>query len=788
MSIIRVGLDLPSRELFEYRIALDAHVSRGSLVLVPFGRGRTVGVVFEIADAPTVDPERLRDCESVIDALPPLPDDWLRLIAFAARYYQRGDGEAALQALPQSLRATAQYRADESGRWHNPRLDRLLAPPNAKPRRSRAKASATADTGPLVPVNASADICINPDAADDPSARLNPDQQAAFATIAARMSKPGAPLLLHGVTGSGKTEVYLAAARRALESGRQSLLLVPEINLTPQLLARVAAALPGRHIVALHSGLAESARLRGWLDASSGAADIVLGTRLAIFTPLPRLGLIVVDEEHDASYKQQDGLRYSARDLAVWRAQQHGVPVVLGSATPSLESWANADAGRYQRLDLPKRAKAGAVLPDICIVGSNEGRPAPQRGAQPAAPDSAGPTAAAASAAAASAADALIAAPDSAHGLDATAVADAAPPAAPVPVLDEARSGLSLDIQRALIECQAAGRQSLVFLNRRGYAPVLSCPSCGWAASCQRCTAHMVWHKADGRLHCHLCGLEQRLPRACPTCGNQDVRPFGRGTQRIEEVLAELLPTARIVRIDADSTRRKGSAEALFGQVHAGEADVLLGTQMVAKGHDFQNVALVVALGADAALYSHDFRAPERLFQQLMQVAGRAGRAVQPGDGAAPPPARVLIQTGVPDHPLFSALVAHDYPSFAREQLAERRTAALPPFTHQAMLRAESRNLADAVAFLADARDRAQALGDEHITVFDPVPMSIVRVANIERAQLLIEAGQRRRLQAFLPTWIAAFGGDRLIGRQRSLDRDRASQVRWHLEVDPIDI
>ncbi|WP_034411866.1 replication restart helicase PriA [Derxia gummosa] len=785
MAVIRVGLDLPSREHFEYRLPPGLNVSRGSLVLVPFGRSTVTGIVFELTETPTVDPTRLRDCVAVIGALPPLPEDWLVLIGFAARYYQRGEGEAALQALPQSLRAIAQYRQDDDGRWSNPRLDRLLAP--REPRRGRAR--------PRQELSSLASACNIGEFVDGP--RLNADQQAAVDAIGAGLDTSGAPLLLHGITGSGKTEVYLSGARQALDRGRQALLLVPEINLTPQLLARVEAAFPGRRIVALHSGLAELERLRGWLAAASGAADIVLGTRLAIFTPMPRLGLIVVDEEHDASYKQQDGLRYSARDLAVWRAHQLGVPVVLGSATPSFESWANVENGRYRRLDLPGRARAGAALPEIRIVASGavSGAPAARvavprlEGAMPDAAEAASVVAAGAGMTAPHLAPADVDTPPALH--DAPAASGIKPAAFPVVgsppafrLLDEAMTGLGAEVQRALVECLAAGRQSLVFLNRRGYAPVLSCPSCGWGASCPRCSAHLVWHKSDRRLHCHLCGLEHRVPRACPTCGNQDVRPFGRGTQRVEEALAELLPTARIVRIDADSTRRKGSAEALFDQVHAGEADVLVGTQMVAKGHDFQNVALVVALGADAALYSHDFRAPERLFQQLMQVAGRAGRA-----GADPdaPAARVLVQTGVPAHPLYAALVAHDYSAFAHEQLAERQAAGLPPYSHHAVLRAEARNLADAVGFLADARDHARAMlgDDDSIGVFDPVPMSIVRVANIERAQLLVEAGSRARLQAFLPRWIAAFGGERLVGRQ---SRSGTPSVRWHLEVDPIDI
>ena len=424
-----------------------------------------------------------------------------------------------------------------------------------------------------------------------------------------------------------------------------------------------------------------------------------------MFAPLPRLGLIIVDEEHDPSYKQQEGLRYSARDLAVWRAHQLRLPVLLGSATPSLESWWNAEQGRYRCITMAERARAGAVLPTMRLIDTS---------------------------------------------------------------VDQARDGLSQAVRQALEQTHARGEQSLVFMNRRGYAPVLACAACGWVAGCKRCTAHAVFHKADGRLHCHHCGWETRVPVACPTCGNLDLAPLGRGTQRIEENLAAALPGARIARIDADSTRRKGSASALFEQMHAGAIDVLVGTQMVAKGHDFERVSLVVVLGADAALFSADFRAPERLFQQLMQVAGRAGRAATPG--------RVLIQTRYPTHPMFAALVAHDYAHYAHQLIEERRDAGLPPFTHQAILRAEAKKLETALAFLQDARGLVAAEG---VRAYDPVPMTLTRLANIERAQLLVESASRAVLQAFLPRWTAALGVRGAV---------RARGVRWHLEVDPLDI
>lgn len=679
-SILRIALDLPSTASYDYLIDVERGAGRDDLLgrraLVPWGRGRAIGVVLEVLAQSDLPAGKLRLVEAILDDLPALPPDWLAYAEFAARYYQRGSGETILQVMPDPLRSADRYRRGPGG-WSAPAIARAL---------KRLAVMPAARGGDLPPALTSA-------------------QQEALAQMRTDAAAAPAALLLHGVTGSGKTEVYLHAVAEVLADGRQALVLVPEINLTPQLLKRFSARFARQRLFPLHSGLTEGERTLAWIAAATDQADIILGTRLAVFAPLTRLGVVVVDEEHDASYKQQEGMRYSARDLAVWRAKQLGIPIVLGSATPALETWWNAQSGRYRRVTLPARARAGAAMPRIELVDIRA---------------------------------------------------------------DPPRDGLSTSVRAALIETRARGEQSLVFLNRRGYAPVLACAACGWVATCRRCTAHTVFHKADGRLHCHHCGWEVRVPTACPTCGNVDLAALGRGTQRVEEGLAQTMPGASIVRIDADSTRRKGSAQAMFERVHSGEIDVLVGTQMVAKGHDFERVTLVAVLGADAALFSHDFRAPERLFQQLMQVAGRSGRAEVAG--------RVLVQTRYAEHPLFAALVAHDYARYAELLLEDRRSAGLPPFTFQAILRAEAKKLDAALEFLAQAK--AAALG-EGVRAYDPVPMALTRRAGIERAQLLVESNSRARLQAFLPVWIDALGG-RAGGRKGA--------VKWHVEVDPLEI
>ena len=746
---VRVALDHPLPTLFDYRCDATEPPQPGTLVSVPFGRRQVVGLVCEVIAHSDVPADKLRALDSICDACPPLSAEWLALAAFAADYYQRGLGEVALPALPQALR--------DPSRWA-----RLLAPqerysllpagraalPDALPVRASAlrrlaqalideeallaadarvihpKAVATLDawqTEGWVALEVTEAAALGaPIASDGAQHTTSPNlptltEEQAAAVEAIRDADGFAPFLLHGVTGSGKTEVYLRAlaAILAARPDAQALVLVPEINLTPQFEAAFRArfaALDGTSIVTLHSGLAEGERARNWFAAHSGRARIVLGTRLAVLASLPKLAIIVVDEEHDPAYKQQEGLRYSARDLAIWRAKQLGLPVVLGSATPSLESWWQADQGRYTRLTLSRRAVAEAVLPTVKLIDLEEER---RRGRA-------------------------------------------------------SVEGLSGPLIAALKTRLEKGEQSLVFLNRRGYAPQLSCDACGWVAGCPRCSAYVVLHKPERALRCHHCGWEARIPRSCPDCGNVDIAPLGRGTQRVEETLATAVPGARVRRIDADSTRRKGSAQALFSDVHAGDVDILVGTQMIAKGHDFQRVSLVGVLNADTALFSHDFRASERLFAQLMQVSGRAGRAGLPGE--------VLVQTRYPRHALYHALARHDYVGFANSTLAERRDAHLPPFVYQALLRAEGRTLEAALAFLQQA---AAVLGEmpsaERVTVYDAVPLTIVKVMHVHRAQLLIESASRAALQATLRAW-------------QPVLRTLKGVLRWNLEVDPLDI
>jgi primosomal protein N' (replication factor Y) len=654
----------------------------GTLVRVPLGRRVVAGIVWPGRPA-DVDPGLLRPVSEVLASLPPFASRWCELVEFASGYYQRSIGEVALAVLPPELR----------------KLDDAQL---ASRRRKLDKALAAAPPG----------------AAAEPAPVLNAEQSAAVAAIEA-LTAP-ATALLHGVTGSGKTEVYLHAAQAALAAGRQVLVLVPEINLTPQLEERFARRFAGRNIVALHSGLTPAQRLRHWLAAHLGHADLVLGTRLAVFASLPRLGLIVVDEEHDPSYKQQEGARYSARDLAVYRGRLDGATVLLGSATPSLESWQRAQEGRYRTFAMPSRIGGGA-LPQVRLVDMN---------AQP----------------------------------------------------HDRGAALSPPLLAALQQRIDAAEQSLVFLNRRGYAPVLHCADCGWKSDCPHCSAWRVFHKLDRTLRCHHCGLTERVPRACPACGNLDIAPIGRGTERIEEQLGELLrgrngAPARIARIDADSTRRKGALEAQLGAVHAGDVDVLVGTQMITKGHDFRRITLVAAVNPDAALFSSDFRAPERLFALLMQAAGRAGRSAEQAGRS-----EMWVQTWSPQHGLYAALRRHDYAAFAASQLDERRSAGLPPFAYLAMLRADAKTVEAAQAFLHAAAELAATLPDaQAVMVYPPVPLAIARVADVERMQMLVESSSRPALQRFLADWLPALHELRRRGVG-------AQVQRWAVDVDPLAI
>ncbi len=683
--VVRVAVDAPQHSGLNAPLdyASERVLASGSLVRVPLGKRELLGIVWP-GDAIGEPAPALRPVTAVFDALPPLGQAWCRLLDFAAGYYQRSVGELASAVLPPQLRELSPEQL------------------SARLRKLHKKPARAAAAEPVRPA-------------------LAAEQAEAVARIQAQLAAPSPkPMLLFGVTGSGKTEVYLRAAEAALASGRQVLVLVPEINLTPQLEARFterfAALLPEPlAIVSLHSALTPAQRLQNWLAAHLGRARLVLGTRLAVFASLPDLGLIVVDEEHDPSYKQQDGARYSARDLAVWRAHDAKVPVVLGSATPSLESWQHAESGRYERLTLTTRIGGGA-LPRVKLFDMK------------ALPPSAGVT-----------------------------------------------TALTAPLLAALKERLDRGEQSLVFLNRRGYAPVLHCGECQWKSDCPHCSAWRVFHKRDRTVRCHHCGFTERVPQACPNCGNHDIAPLGRGTERLEEQLAEALPGARVMRIDADSTRRKGELEAQLQAVHDGDVDILVGTQMITKGHDFRRIRFVAAVNPDGALFSSDFRAPERLFALLMQAGGRAGR-----DAAGESPAEMWVQTWHRDHALYQALARHDYVRFARDQLAERQSAGLPPFAHLALLRAEARTAEAAQAFLAAA---AELMQDDGVLVYPPVPHAVARVADVERMQMLLEAPQRGRLQACLRAWVPA-----LIALKRERSAEFRAVLRWAVDVDPLAI
>jgi len=680
----QVLLDIPVPHALQYRLSPEQQstVRIGVRCAAPVGPGRVMlGIVVGVSSECPLDEGRVRTLRSVFDD-PVLPPDWMQFCRFVADYYHHRWAQVVLGALPPSLRRLPGSRASLQ-------MARLRRAP---------------------PVSAAAVAAELPD--------LRDEQLRAIDAIA--QARGFAPFLLHGVTGSGKTEVYLGALAAALGSApfAQALWLVPEINLTPQFETRLQRRFAHLSVVSLHSGLGSAERSAAWLAAHEGRARIVLGTRLSVFASLPHLRIVIVDEEHDASFKASDGVRYSARDLAVKRAQLDRIPVVLGSATPSLESWQQALSGRYALLRLVQRS-ARAAGPSSATQQGPQVRTIDVRQHPP-------------------------------------------------------QQGLSAPLRAALGEALQRGEQALVFINRRGYAPVLACEACGWLSDCPNCSAHAAYHRgADtvgGSLRCHHCGSSRAVPRMCPTCGNQDLKPVGQGTQRIEEAVRQAWPAARIGRLDRDSARQTQAAQRMLQQVHEGELDVLVGTQMIAKGHDFRRVSAVCVLNADAQLVAADFRAPERLFALLMQVAGRAGRAGQA--------AQVLVQTRFPGHPLFHALARGDYEQFARDQLAERRTARMPPFTHQALLTAATEALPDALHFLAACRRAGLAI--EHsrsVVLYDPVPMPLARLASEMRAQLLVEATRRAPLHQFLEEWLSEI---RAIKAPRTL--------RWHIDVDPVAI
>ncbi|BBE49840.1 Primosomal protein N' [Ferriphaselus amnicola] len=722
MHIVRVALDLPLSTLFDYSLAADSEAVVGQRVLVPFGRKQLIGIIMEAVDSSELADERIKPVSRVLDDVEPLPAELLRLLRFCSDYYHYPLGMTVLSALPARLRSDEPvsrkvpqiYGLTETGLA----LDLATLPQRQKVqlRILNALQQGVMDIAQLRALSASAPAALRslveagwvelaiqtaPAHRFATQHTLTDEQQTAVDAVTQNMGY--GCFLLHGITGSGKTEVYVHLMHHALQQNKQVLLLVPEINLTPQLENYFRSRFPDAELISLHSGLGDGERTQNWLRAQNGQARIILGTRLSVFTPLPELGLILVDEEHDSSYKQQDGLRYSARDVAIFRAHQRGIPIVLGSATPALESYYNAQSGRYRLLRLNQRAVAQATLPSLRLINTNQ-------------------------------------------------------------VLMQ--EGLSPQLLTALEQRLQRGEQSLLFINRRGYAPVLMCTACGWLSTCPHCSGKLVLHLPDRRLRCHHCGLQQRVPSDCPSCGNPDLQPVGIGTQRVEAMLNERFPQSRILRVDRDSTRNKGSWSAMRQQIADDKIDILVGTQMLAKGHDFPKLTLVGVLNPDNALYSSDFRASEKLFAQLAQVAGRAGRAEKPGE--------VLIQTAFPDHPLFHALREHDYVSWAETLLAERRLAGFPPFCFQVMLRAEGPHADGVFTFLQQARKAGTALTHE-VELYGVVPAALPRRANHTRAQLLIQADSRATLQPFLRAW------------RPLLEALPAPKLRWSLDIDPLE-
>ena len=718
MNYHRIAVNVPlSDGLLTY--SHSERLPQGTRVLVPFRNKTVVGIVWETDIAPDMDAARILGVQTTFSEEPPLPESWRDLLAFTSRYYHYPTGQAVFAALPQGLKETRAvempqpplfYALNEAGRAQTQPPARF----NKKAALWDALLSGGMTMAALKQVNAQAAKLIEDWAeqgwietteAAKPVLRssefqLNADQQKASDEIQTAFGS-FQPFLLYGITGSGKTEVYFDAMAKVLAQGRQVLFLLPEINLTPQLLKRVANRFADVPTAVLHSQMAAGRRTQDYLRAMLGQAKLVIGTRLAVFTPLPDVGLIVVDEEHDGSFKQDNELRYHARDLAVWRAKQSGCPVVLGSATPSLESWHKAQSGAYRLLQLTERAHTAAQLPQVDIL--NVGRLK----------------------------------------------------------LDNGFSPQALQLLKQNFE---AGGMSLVYLNRRGFAPALFCGDCGHTFGCPNCSAKMVLHQRARQLRCHHCDHREPIPFKCPDCGNQDLTAVGHGTQRVEETLRAFLPKATVVRVDRDSTAHKNDWADLYRRIADNEIDILVGTQMLAKGHDFARLNLVIVLNADGSLYSADFRAPERLFAELMQVSGRAGRADKPG--------KVLIQTQLPEHPVFAAVKAQDYAVFAENELNERQMFAMPPFGFQTAVRADAPRVADAMEFLNAAKETLAPLLPESVSQFGAAPMLMVRLAERERAQIFLESTSRQDLHRAVSLWVQV------------LQQNRDGKIRWSVDVD----
>lgn len=701
----KVILDLPAHSQIEGGLSYCGNYPAGLIVRVPLGHKVSTGITWVDSTNAALFGDNnhtftLKPIVEAFDALPLLNNHWQALVTFTAGYYQRSLGEVALQALPPELRKITAVQLQR-------RLNRLGKFIQKEQIRQEQNTH---------------EMVVLPE--------LTIEQKTVLQTFDGvsilQKEKTGlshedeglpAAYLLYGATGSGKTEVYMRLTQKVLDAKpeAQVLVLVPEINLTPQLEARFQERFPTQLIVSMHSGMTSAQRLQAWLLAHMGQAQIVLGTRMAVFASMPTLDLIVVDEEHDPSYKQYEGARWSARDLAVWRGRQEKIPIVLGSATPSLETWLHAQKGHYKQLNMPSRLGAGA-MPKVRIL-------------------------------------------DMRHR--------------------QQQELLAPELIAALQSRINRGEQSLVLLNRRGYAPVLYCASCGWKSQCPHCTALRVFHRIDRSLRCHHCGYSQPVPKGCPECGDPDIKPVGQGTEKLEESLTKVLVRAdgspvQVLRIDADSTRHAGELVKYLEQVHEGDVDILVGTQMIAKGHDFRRMTLVAALNPDTALLSSDFRAGERLFALLMQVAGRGGRDKDLADRS-----ELWVQTTQPDHPLFDALKTYDFSAFANATLAEREMAAMPPYSHLALVRAEARTQEAAQVYLHQIYDEGQKLLKEmqlemQVMLYPPIPAAMQRIANIERGQMMIESVSRKALQTFLAYW-----------RPIMHSTHEKGLIRWAIDIDP---
>jgi primosomal protein N' (replication factor Y) len=730
--IIQVAVPSPLHGSLDY--LPPPHCSPQSLlpgmrVQVPFGRRKTVGVLIQTASHSRIASQRLRPALSLLDQEPLLSKDLLELSAWISRYYHHPLGEVMATLLPAALRGGQTARLSTLRAWRVTAAGNAVSPADLKraPRQAallnRLQHSPGGLTDPelnefttswrdamrALLVKGWAEELADAVPPPAPTPRppqavvLNTAQQDAAAAVCASLGH-FASFLLDGVTGSGKTEVYLEIIRQVIAAGRQALVLAPEIALTPQLIDRFTARL-GLAPAVLHSGLNQGERLRAWLQARNGEASITVGTRSAVFTPLQRPGIIIIDEEHDPSFKQQDGLRYHARDVAVWRARQLGIPVILGSATPSFETLYNAERGRYRRLNLP--ARAGNARPPRLRTIDMRGQ--------------------------------------------------------------KLEGNLSSALLQAIGSHLDQGNQVLLFLNRRGFAPTLLCHGCGWVAQCRRCDAHLTYHHGRRRLRCHHCGAEQAVLERCPACDGTELHPLGHGTERVEQILRDHFPQFSCARIDRDSTRRKGSLRQLLDDALSGRHRILLGTQMLAKGHHLPDVTLAAVLDGDQGLFGADFRAGERMAQLITQVAGRAGRAAQAGE--------VLIQTYHPDHPLLRTLLTEGYHRFAADALVERREAELPPYVNLALLRAEATATQAPPRFLEDALRLADELNVAGVTLLGPVPSPMERRAGRYRAQLLLQAAQRADLHRLLDAWLPPLG-----------QLPAARKVRWSIDVDPMEM